>query len=224
VELSTRVAEPELMDTVEQARAYAAADFSEPHQAFVTRFRDRFPDFVGGHVLDLGCGAADVTVRFARAYPAARVHGVDGAQAMLDEGRRLVRQVGLGERITLELLRLPSPSLGGAGYDAVISNSLLHHLAEPAVLWSSIEAAARPGAPVFVMDLHRPASTDAAQRLVDEYAADESPVLRDDFYRSLCAAYTPEEVQSQLVRSALPHLRVEVVGDRHLVVYGAITP
>jgi cyclopropane fatty-acyl-phospholipid synthase-like methyltransferase len=224
VELSTRVAEPELMDTVEQARAYAAADFSEPHQAFVTRFRDRFPDFVGGHVLDLGCGAADVTVRFARAYPAARVHGVDGAQAMLDEGRRLVRQVGVGERITLELLRLPSPSLGGAGYDAVISNSLLHHLAEPAVLWSSIEAAARPGAPVFVMDLHRPASTDAAQRLVDEYAADESPVLRDDFYRSLCAAYTPEEVQSQLVRSALPHLRVEVVGDRHLVVYGAITP
>jgi cyclopropane fatty-acyl-phospholipid synthase-like methyltransferase len=224
VELSTRVAEPELMDTVEQARAYAAADFSEPHQAFVTRFRDRFPDFVGGHVLDLGCGAADVTVRFARAYPAARVHGVDGAQAMLDEGRRLVRQVGLGERITLELLRLPSPSLGGAEYDAVISNSLLHHLAEPAVLWSSIEAAARPGAPVFVMDLHRPASTDAAQRLVDEYAADESPVLRDDFYRSLCAAYTPEEVQSQLVRSALPHLRVEVVGDRHLVVYGAITP
>jgi cyclopropane fatty-acyl-phospholipid synthase-like methyltransferase len=224
VELSTRVAEPELMDTVEQARAYAAADFSEPHQAFVTRFRDGFPDFVGGHVLDLGCGAADVTVRFARAYPAARVHGVDGAQAMLDEGRRLVRQVGLGERITLELLRLPSPSLGGAGYDAVISNSLLHHLAEPAVLWSSIEAAARPGAPVFVMDLHRPASTDAAQRLVDEYAADESPVLRDDFYRSLCAAYTPEEVQSQLVRSALPHLRVEVVGDRHLVVYGAITP
>jgi cyclopropane fatty-acyl-phospholipid synthase-like methyltransferase len=224
VELSTRVAEPELMDTVEQARAYAAADFSEPHQAFVTRFRDRFPDFVGGHVLDLGCGAADVTVRFARAYPAARVHGVDGAQAMLDEGRRLVRQVGLGERITLELLQLPSPSLGGAEYDAVISNSLLHHLAEPAVLWSSIEAAARPGAPVFVMDLHRPASTDAAQRLVDEYAADESPVLRDDFYRSLCAAYTPEEVQSQLVRSALPHLRVEVVGDRHLVVYGAITP
>jgi 2-polyprenyl-3-methyl-5-hydroxy-6-metoxy-1,4-benzoquinol methylase len=224
VELSTRVAEPELMDTVEQARAYAAADFSEPHQAFVTRFRDRFPDFVGGHVLDLGCGAADVTVRFARAYPAARVHGVDGAQAMLDEGRRLVQQVGLGERITLELLRLPSPSLGGAGYDAVISNSLLHHLAEPAVLWSSIEAAARPGAPVFVMDLHRPASTDAAQRLVDEYAADESPVPRDDFYRSLCAAYTPEEVQSQLVRSALPHLRVEVVGDRHLVVYGAITP
>jgi ubiquinone/menaquinone biosynthesis C-methylase UbiE len=224
VELSTRVAEPELMDTPEQARAYAAADFSEPHQAFVTRFRDRFPAFAAGRVLDLGCGAADVTVRFARAYPEARVHGVDGARAMLDQGTRLVRQAGLDERVTFELAWLPNPSLAGAGYDAVISNSLLHHLADPAVLWSSIAPAARPGAPVFVMDLRRPASTDAAQRLVDEYAADESPVLRDDFYRSLCAAYTPEEVESQLVSSTFPQLRVDVVSDRHLVVYGTITP
>jgi SAM-dependent methyltransferase len=225
VELSTRVAEPELMDTLEQARAYAAADFSQPHQAFVTYFRDRFPGFAAGRVLDLGCGTADVTVRFARAYPEARVHGVDGARAMLDEGARLVRQAGLDARVTLELVRLPSPSIAGAGYDAVISNSLLHHLADPAVLWSSIGAAARPGAPVFVMDLRRPASTDAAQRLVDEYGIDESPVLRDDFYRSLCAAYTPEEVRSQLDTAAgLAHLRVEVVSDRHLVVYGTITP
>jgi SAM-dependent methyltransferase len=224
MELSTRVAEPELMDTPEQARAYAAADFSQPHQAFVTHFRDCFPGFTAGRVLDLGCGPADVTVRFARAYPKAHLRGVDGAQAMLDEGTRLVQRTGLGERVTLELVRLPSPSLAGAEYDAVISNSLLHHLADPAVLWSSIEAAARPGAPVFVMDLRRPPSTGAVQRLVDEYAADESPVLRDDFYRSLCAAYTPEEVRSQLVSAALHQLRVDVFSDRHLVVYGTITP
>lgn len=208
------------MDTAEQARAYAAADFTEPHDAFVDRFRERFPDFSAGRVLDLGCGTADVTVRFARALPAVQVHGVDGAQAMLDEGTRAVRDAGLADRVALELLRLPHPSLAGAGYDAVISNSLLHHLADPAVLWGTIEVTARSRAPVFVMDLYRPASTESARHLVDTYAPDESPVLRDDFYRSLCAAYTPAEVRSQLDTTVLAHFAIEVVSDRHLVVWG----
>ena len=51
-----RIPEPELMDEVEQARAYAAADFSEPHQAFVKHFRQRFADYDPKQVLDLGCG------------------------------------------------------------------------------------------------------------------------------------------------------------------------
>lgn len=208
------------MDTAEQARAYAAADFTEPHEAFVTRFRDLFPHFSAGQVLDLGCGAADVTVRFARAYPEARLHGIDGARAMLDEGTRLVHRAGLGDRVVLELRRLPDPSFAEAEYDAVISNSLLHHLADPAVLWTTIEMAARTSAPVFVMDLRRPVNTDTARRLVDTYAAGESPVLRDDFYRSLCAAYTADEVRSQLAATKLEHFRIEPTGDRHLVVWG----
>ena len=208
------------MDTAEQARAYAAADFTEPHEAFVARFREPFPEFRSGRVLDLGCGTADVTVRFARAYPEARVHGVDGAPAMLDEGRKLVRATGFGDRVSLELVRLPNPTLAGASYDAVISNSLLHHLADARVLWTTAAATARKGAPVFVMDLCRPPSTDTAQHLVDAYAAEESPVLRDDFYRSLCAAYTPEEVRAQLVDAGLERFRVGRAGDRHLVVWG----
>lgn len=215
-----RVPEPELMDTVEQARAYAAADFTEPHEAFVVRFGERFPEYRSGRVLDLGCGPADATVRFARAYPHVRVHGVDGAPAMLDEARRLLRTADVGDRVSLELVRLPSPALTGAAYDAVISNSLLHHLADARVLWATVASTARAGAPVFVMDLCRPVNTDAAYDLVDRYAAGESPVLRDDFFRSLCAAYTTDEVQAQLVDAGLERFRVERAGDRHLLVWG----
>jgi cyclopropane fatty-acyl-phospholipid synthase-like methyltransferase len=220
MELFSRVPEPELMDGAEQARAYADADFAEPHDAFVTRFRERFRDFADGRVLDLGCGTADVTVRFARAYPSTRVHGVDGARAMLHEGESIVERAGLADRVTLELKRLPDPSLGDTRCDAVVSNSLLHHLADPAVLWKTVRAAARADAPVFVMDLRRPPNTDTAQRLVDAYAAEESPVLRDDFYHSLCAAYTPDEVKAQLADSELEHFQVEPIGDRHLVAWG----
>ncbi|HEX6174620.1 MAG TPA: SAM-dependent methyltransferase, partial [Candidatus Binatia bacterium] len=60
-----RIPEPELMDEDEQARAYALADFAEPHNHFVELFRECFPDeAITGHVLDLGCGPADVTLRF----------------------------------------------------------------------------------------------------------------------------------------------------------------
>jgi 2-polyprenyl-3-methyl-5-hydroxy-6-metoxy-1,4-benzoquinol methylase len=149
------------------------------------------------------------------------LHGVDGAQAMLHEGAESVRRADLGDRVALELVRLPDPALRGTAYDAVISNSLLHHLADPAVLWETVASTARAGAPVFVMDLCRPPSTDAAQLLVDTYAAGESPVLRDDFYRSLCAAYTPDEVQAQLDAAAVDDFRVEPVGDRHLLAWGA---
>ncbi|MCP4716998.1 MAG: class I SAM-dependent methyltransferase, partial [Deltaproteobacteria bacterium] len=65
-----RIAEPELMLDKEQARAYAEADFDEPHSMFIDLFRERFREReCEGYVLDLGCGPGDITFRFARAYP-----------------------------------------------------------------------------------------------------------------------------------------------------------
>ena len=222
MELSARIPEPELMDSPEQARAYAAADFSAPHDAFVACFQERFPAFSAGKAVDLGCGTADITARFARALPEVTVHGVDKRAAMLDLGVEYVREAGLADRITLQLARLPleQPSLAlGGPYDAVISNSLLHHLADPAVLWQTARAVAATGAPIFVMDLRRPPSTDAADALVTTYAADEHPLLREDFRASLCAAYTVDEVAAQLERG-YRELAVEALGDRHLLVWG----
>lgn len=216
-----RVPEPELMEDPEQARAYAEADFSEPHEAFIQHFKRHFPDFVRGRVMDLGCGAADVTIRFARAYPRTSLAGVDGAEAMLRLGRDAVTRAGLDSRIVLHWLRLPAAELSG-GYDAVICNSLLHHLSEPATLWRTVAEAARPGAPVLVMDLLRPTSREAASELVRLHAGDAPPVLARDFFNSLLAAYRPDEVVRQLQASRLAHLNVEIVSDRHWVVSGHV--
>src|SRR5881397_1651180 len=67
-----RVLEPELMNDPEQALAYAKADFEEENQGFVNRFRTYYPDLTEGHVLDLGCGPADIPIRFVRALPGSR--------------------------------------------------------------------------------------------------------------------------------------------------------
>lgn len=219
-----RIPEPELMDDEAQARAYSQADFSEPHDTFVQLFRQAFPQPLGtAEVLDLGCGPADVTARFAKAFPDCRIHGVDGARAMLHLARERVADAGLEERVTLTQVCLPTTTLPQRHYTVVISNSLLHHLQDPMVLWATIRECAVSGTRVFVMDLRRPDTVKNVMALVAQYAGDEPEVLRQDFYNSLLAAYEPAEVEAQLAAMGLPELKVNVVSDRHLTVSGILT-
>ncbi len=216
-----RIPEPELMDDAAQARAYAEADFSEPHQRFVELFCESFPSLeVEGTLLDLGCGPGDVACRFALRFAEARVHGVDGAEAMLAESAAVIGRHGVRGRVELFQGYLPGARLPLPSYPVIISNSLLHHLSDPSILWRSVREYAEPGAAVFVMDLMRPESEEQAQELTRQYAGGEPEVLRRDFLHSLRAAYTVEEVREQLQRARLP-LQVRPVSDRHLIVWGA---
>jgi SAM-dependent methyltransferase len=215
-----RTPEPELMDDQEQAAAYAAADWSESHGKIPDYFRERFPDFARGCVIDLGCGPADVTVRFARAFPETTLLGVDGSEAMLEFGRRRLRQEGLESRIVLENHYLPDAKLEMRAFDAVICNSLLHHVADPVRLWRTAARCAKPGAPVLIIDLLRPADHETAVRLVNECAKDAPPVLQRDFTASLHAAYTLEEVRLQLAAAGLTDFQVAQTDELHLVAWG----
>ena len=212
------------MDAAEQAAAYAAADFSAPHQFLVDQVHRLLPRLpVAARVLDLGCGPADVTVRFARAFPGWQIDGVDGAAAMLALGRARVAAAGLDARIALHQAVLPQDPLPGAGYQIVLSNSLLHHLHEPQVLWRALRVAAAPGAFVYVTDLRRPADEATLRQLLDVHGAAEPAVLRRDFEASLRAAFTVAEVRRQLAKAGLAMLSVTALTDRHLAVAGRLS-
>jgi SAM-dependent methyltransferase len=217
-----RVTEPELMDEPSQAEAYAAADFAEAHERIVEGFAVYFPGVeVAGHVLDLGCGPGDISFRFAMRFPGASVTGVDGSAAMIELARqRQARETGSGDRVRFIEALIPDASLPAGPYAAIISNSLLHHLHRPAVLWETIAAYASAGTRIYVADLRRPPTTAVARQMVESYAAGEPDVLRRDFYHSLCAAFEPREVEAQLEAAGLSELAVAVIGDRHLVVHG----
>ena len=219
-----RIPEPELMDDEAQARAYAYADFESAHSNFIRLFQERFSDrAITGTVLDLGCGPGDIARRFARAYPDTVVHGVDGAAAMLRYGDEITAAApDVAGRVRLFHGLLPGAQVPLAKYDAIISNSLLHHLHDPCVLWHAVRQYAASGAPMFVMDLMRPPSRDVAQVLTDTYVAGEPEVLRRDFHNSLLAAFEPDEVRAQLQDAGLDRLQVEVVTDRHLIVWGEL--
>jgi cyclopropane fatty-acyl-phospholipid synthase-like methyltransferase len=219
-----RTPEPELMDDAEQALAYASADFGEPNQLFIDSFAELFPGFAGRQVIDLGCGPGDITIAFARRYPACRVVGVDGAPAMLAHARQRLDSSGLSERVGFVQLLIDATSMarqrGLAPADAIISNSLLHHMAQADTLWQCIKALAGSHCKVLLMDLRRPASPADARRIVQQYSADEAEILKHDFYNSLLAAYTADEISTQLTANGLDSLQVSLPSDRHVLVYG----
>jgi SAM-dependent methyltransferase len=218
-----RVPEPELMDDDAQAAAYAAADFDEPDARFVDGFVERFGGALGGAMIDLGCGPGNVTLRLAAALPAAHLVGVDGSAPMLAWAReRAARAPQLAARVRWCRARIPSAEVPAGPFAAVVSNSLLHHLHDPSVLWAVTAQLGEPGAAVYVGDLRRPASPGALRALVAQHAADAPEVLRRDFAASLRAAFTPDEVRAQLHRAGLDALEVAPVGDRHLLVWGRL--
>ena len=142
---------------------------------------------------------------------------------MLAWARRAVAQDrALATRVHFIEGCLPQASLPEHDYAAIISNSLLHHLHEPMVLWQTVRRYGRPATMVCVMDLRRPSTAAEAQRLAETYAGNEPEVLRRDFRNSLLAAFTPEEVRQQLERAGLEHLEVSSPGDRHVQICGRL--
>lgn len=208
------------MEDPAQVKAYAEADFEIPHNDFIERLRN-FIDQPGfnGTSLDLGCGPGDISIRFSRAFPLCRIDAVDGSQAMIDYAESL--PVSVRQRINFIHGRLPLVALPHYNYDIIFSNSLLHHLPDPQILWQTIKTCAKAGARIAVMDLLRPNSTDEAQALVDDYAAGEPEILRRDFYHSLLAAFTLDEISIQLTEAGL-HLKIEQISDRHVFIKGIV--
>ncbi|MCE2838351.1 MAG: class I SAM-dependent methyltransferase [Cyanobium sp. 49614_E6] len=189
-----RIVEPELMDDPLQARAYAEADFDRSDQAFAERFLallgQPFPD----GIVDLGCGPGNISFRLAAALPDARVLGVDGAASMVAlAAEHQQRHPGAWPQLRFQQLKLPlaDPVALGGSFAAVVSNSLLHHLHDPQVLWQAVGQLAAPGATIYIKDLRRPASAAAADALTELHAAGAPAVLRRDFRASLAAAASP---------------------------------
>lgn len=219
-----RIVEPELMTDQAQALAYAQADFESAHSSYPKLFAEKFPRWPGkAHGLDLGCGPCDVTIRFANAHPGWTIHAVDGSAAMLKHARAAIaRNRGLTDRIKLIEGFIPGARIPRKTYDVILSSSFLHHLHDPPVLWQTVRRYSKRGTIVFIADLRRPSSRARAREFERKYSRGEPEVLRRDFFNSLLAAFTPSEVRRQLKTAGLEELQVEIISDRHQIVFGRI--
>jgi SAM-dependent methyltransferase len=215
-----RTLEPEIMADGEQSLAYAKADFSSSNQWFVDHL---LADYTAAlrNVIDIGCGPCDVMLRLAAARPDIRITAIDGSAAMIELARAAVRAARHEGRIAPMQGYIPGLALDEHSLDAILSKDLLHHLPDPMVLWSEARRLARQGAAVYVMDLIRPGTQQAARDIVETVAPREHPILKEDFYNSLCAAFTIEEAEAQLRQAGLL-LEVTQISDRHMLIKGML--
>ncbi len=211
----SRVLEPEAMDTPEEASDYDGMDHSEVNRLFVTDFLRAHGPCRGGVVLDVGTGPARVPIALCRADSDVIVVGVDLAAAMIVRANENVEREGLTGRIRLVVGDAKALRLGDGGYEAVISNSIVHHIPDPAPALAEMVRMVAPGGTLMVRDLARPDDVGELDRLVKTYAVHEPSAARALFAASLHAALTPDEVRALVWALGLPPAGVSETSDRH---------
>jgi ubiquinone/menaquinone biosynthesis C-methylase UbiE len=208
-----RVLEPEVMDSQEEAADYDAMDHSAVNRLFVSDFlrvwNGKSP------ILDVGTGTAQIPIEFCKQSPEGTVIAVDLAEHMLRVGRENVRRAGFHWRIELQKINGREMSFVSHSFQAVMSNSIVHHIPDPADCFAEIVRVAATGATIFVRDLMRPADLPTLHHLVRTYAGDANAHQQKMFGESLHAALTLEEVRELIRRFGFDPETVQATSDRH---------
>jgi ubiquinone/menaquinone biosynthesis C-methylase UbiE len=208
-----RVLEPEVMDSAEEARDYDAMDHTGVNRLFVQDFLAVWQG--RGPILDVGAGTGQIPIELCRHSPAAQVVAIDLAEHMLRLGRENVRRAGLAERIRLERCDAKEMPFSPDSFAAVISNSIVHHIPQPAQVLAEMVRVATPGGVLFVRDLLRPDDEETLQHLVHTYARDANAHQQQMFGDSLRAALTLEEVRDLVEDLGFDRTTVQQTSDRH---------
>jgi ubiquinone/menaquinone biosynthesis C-methylase UbiE len=210
----TRVLEPEVMDSPNDAREYDAMDHSAVNAQFVT---DLLPHLNCSplQILDLGAGTAQIPIEIARRALYTHLTAVDAAPNMLAIARANITSAKLGNRIEPILADAKQLPFADYTFPVVISNSILHHIAEPeSVVAEAVRVTTRGGL-LFHRDLARPRDETELKYLVATYAGTATPYQRKLFGDSLRAALTLEEMCNLVVALGFARDTVSRTSDRH---------
>lgn len=208
-----RTLEPEVMDDEQEARDYDAMDHGGVNARFVDDLLALGPDLRA--VLDVGTGTARIPITLLARSPGAQVMATDLAGSMLEVARHNVRAAGLDAFIVLEAADAKGLPYGDGAFAAVVSNSLIHHIPEPAAALGEMVRVLASGGVLLVRDLFRPADEGEVERLVQLHASGDTPTQRALFEASLRASLTVDEVRALVGPLGVPPEAVEATSDRH---------
>jgi ubiquinone/menaquinone biosynthesis C-methylase UbiE len=213
-----RVLEPEVMNDLQEAIEYHDMDFTEVNRAFVQdllAFAAQEDRSLGRDILDLGTGTARIPVELCLQAPSLRVMAADASSEMLELARYHIEINHMLDRIQLHRTDAKKLVFGPNFFDAVISNSLVHHLPQSEAFFAEALRVLRPGGLLFVRDLFRPSSQEQVESLVAQHAGSESPRSQQLFRQSLQAALTTEELAKILAALGVDASYIQMTSDRH---------
>jgi len=131
----------------------------------------------GGTVLDAGCGIGWSTIALAKAFPEARIVGLDLDVASIEEAREHAAAAGVADRAVFlvgdagdptTLLAAAAALDAESGFDLVTVFEALHDMGRPVHALAGFRGLLRPGGALLVAD----------ERVADEFHADADSVER----------------------------------------------
>ena len=221
-----RVLEPEVMETLQEAVDYDRMDHSQVNAAFVddllaaARQVESWTPDEPRKILDVGTGTARIPILLCQQQPDWRVVAIDLAASMLQIAQRNVIQAQLQQSIRLEDVDAKGLPFSDGEFDAVMSNTIVHHIPEPGPAIAEMVRVLRPGGLLFLRDLFRPGSEAEVEALVELHTVGSNAHQKQLFRQSLQAALTVDEVGELLEKLSLPRSWVRPTSDRHWTISG----
>ncbi|MGE0608576.1 MAG: class I SAM-dependent methyltransferase [Pirellulales bacterium] len=156
------------------------------------------------HMLDVGCGAGNYSLKLLQQLPGMDVTLVDLSRPMLEKAAERVGQATSGTVATLQG-DIRELDLGTARFDIIVASAVLHHLrtdAEWRNVFAAFHRALRPGGSLWINDLIE-SSLSAVQaqmwRRYGEYLAGfKGPAYRDEVFAYIEREDTPKPLMFQL--------------------------
>ncbi|MGB3616976.1 MAG: class I SAM-dependent methyltransferase [Catalinimonas sp.] len=146
------------------------------------------------HVLDVGCGAGNYTLKLLERLPRLHATLLDLSQPMLDRAVARVAPATTGE-VTARRGDVRTVDLGEGCYDVVLAAAVLHHLRDDADwhrVFTKLFRATKPGGSLWIVDLVEHVHP-AVQALMWEGYGAYLTDFRDQAYRDAVFAYIERE-------------------------------
>ena len=146
------------------------------------------------HVLDIGCGAGNYTLKLLERLPELNVTLVDLSRPMLDRALQRIAEATTANVTTIQA-DIRKLRLGEDRFDIILAAAVFHHLrtdAEWHDVFAKCYAALRPGGSLWISDLIEHASPAVQALMWQRYGAYLAG-LKDEAYRDHVFAYIAKE-------------------------------
>lgn len=203
-----RILEPEAMDSPAEVAAYDQLVrnyhwlINQPVIRTVARSTKRW-----GRILDIGTGSARIPLTLAAYCPKAKIYAVELSSNALQLASKNRQQSRGGDRVNLIQADAEQLPFRSNYFDLVLCTSLLHHLPDPVRVLDEISRVAKADGMVFIRDLRRPPRI-FIRFFVSFFGFFYNRLMKELYYRSLCAAYSYREFRKTLSRSRLCEARM----------------
>jgi tRNA (cmo5U34)-methyltransferase len=146
------------------------------------------------HVLDIGCGAGNYTLKLLQRLPELNITLIDLSRPMLD---RALQRLSAATTANVTVIQddIRKVRLGEARFDIILAAAVFHHLrtdAEWHDVFAKCFAALRPGGSLWISDLIEHA-TPVVQAIMWERYGTYLAGLKDVAYRDHVFAYIEKE-------------------------------